>query len=538
MNRLMALVTSGVWLLAGGLLWAAPATKPITCEIDGSRRYAISRYIYGANRSAWQRKEHYFTLGRWGGPRATTYNWENNASNGGTAEGHQNDSALDASDTPGNAVRQFIAAANAAQAAVIVTIPMLGYVAADKQGDGDVGRGPNYLQSRFLPSLPRKQARFSFYPDLNDGKVYQDEFVNYVEKMFSPERRHPLCRIFYALDHEPELWPAAHPRLRTQKLRYAELVRLSIEYARAIKAVAPQALVFGPVCHDWAGCATLQDAPDGQGRDFLDYYLQQMRAAEQSGGVRLLDVLDVHWYPEARGGGVRITEDDSRPAVAHARVQAPRSLWDPHYREESWVAAQGVVGPIRLLPRLQEKIARHYPGTKLAISEYYYGGGDDISGALAQADVLGIFGREGVFAAAVQEKGPGEQRFLRAAFAMFRNYDDDGGSFGEAGLPAQTTDHERTSIYASLDGKGRVVAVLLNKSPLELPVRLVLKRCPPALRAKVYQLTKLDARVIALPDLPVSPFGILDCRLPPESITTFQFVGGAPPAKPSRGAVR
>ncbi len=41
-------------------------------------------------------------------------------------------------------------------------------------------------------------------------------------------------------------------------------------------------------------------------------------------------------------------------------------------------------------------IAAHYPGTKLSISEYNWGSDDGISGALAQAEALAIFGREGV----------------------------------------------------------------------------------------------------------------------------------------------
>ena len=64
-----------------------------------------------------------------------------------------------------------------------------------------------------------------------------------------------------------------------------------------------------------------------------------MREAEStSAGRRLVDVLDLHWYPEARGGGVRITEADASAAVAAARVQAPRSLWDPGYAETSWIS--------------------------------------------------------------------------------------------------------------------------------------------------------------------------------------------------------
>ena len=131
-----------------------------------------------------------------------------------------------------------------------------------------------------------------------------------------------------------------------------------------------------------------------------------MAAAGTTAGRRLLDVLDVHWYPEARGAcvgdpmdGCRITDNNNEAGVVAARMEAPRSLWDSSYRETSWI--QNVLGAdaIRLLPRLKGKIAAHYPGTKLAITEYNYGGGNHISGAIAQADVLGIFGREGLFAA-------------------------------------------------------------------------------------------------------------------------------------------
>src|SRR6185295_8000296 len=51
------------------------------------------------------------------------------------------------------------------------------------------------------------------------------------------------------------------------------------------------------------------------------------------------------------------------------------------------------------LPRLKDKITANYPGTRLALTEYNYGSGGHISGAIAQADVLGIFGRENIFVA-------------------------------------------------------------------------------------------------------------------------------------------
>src|SRR5690606_36395816 len=107
-------------------------------------------------------------------------------------------------------------------------------------------------------------------------------------------------------------------------------------------------------------------------------------------------------------------------------------------------------GPINLLPRLQDKIDDHYPGTRLAITEYSYGGGAHISGGIAQADVLGIFGRHGLFAATTWRLDE-DQRFIYGAFDMFRNFDGNGGSFGDTRIRATTSDIESTSVYASID---------------------------------------------------------------------------------------
>ena len=234
-------------------------------------------------------------------------------------------------------------------------------------------------------------------------------------------------------------------------MRYAELLERTLATAAAIKDVAPSAWVFGPVSYGWNGYVNLQNAPDsGAKGDFLDCYLRELAREETRVGRRLVDVLDLHWYPEAQGNGVRITGTDTSAAVVAARVQAPRSLWDPTYIETSWITQWSTLGPIALLPRLRAKIAAQAPGKLLAFTEYNYGGGQHISGGIAQADVLGVFGREGVFAATLWELS-GDERFIYAAFQMFRNYDGAGGAFGDTSISATTSDVPRSSIYASVD---------------------------------------------------------------------------------------
>src|SRR5262249_9228353 len=193
----------------------------------------ISRFVYGLDGALTGACAN-CTFTRIGGNWLTTYNWENNASNAGTDWYNQNDGLLSSSDTPGEAVRPGIADAQSKNAAIVVTVPINGYVAADKGPGGDVDQTPDYLEVRFKQERPAKGAAFTLTPDPNDPYVYQDEFVNWVNHEF-PDARSPDHPVFYCLDNEPDLWPITHPRIHPDPTTYAELAQKTIAYAAAIK---------------------------------------------------------------------------------------------------------------------------------------------------------------------------------------------------------------------------------------------------------------------------------------------------------------
>ncbi len=471
----------------------SPGQVDITFAIHATEgAHSISPYIYGVNDGSQAAAAH-ATIVRTGGNRLTAFNWENNASNAGSDYQFENDDymcenakCVPTNDTPGAYLKSFVDGANAAGAASLVTVPIVDYVAADKNPPGDVrSSGSNYLTTRFKQNLAAKGAAFAYPPDTSDGNVYEDEMVHW---LLGAE---PGSVIRWQLDNEPDLWSSTHAEVHPTALTYAELAKRNVDYATAIKNVDPTAHVIGPVNYGWGGFVNLQGASDSQADgDFITWWLDEMKAAETTAGKRLVDGIDLHWYPEATGGGVRIIDDGTGAAEVAAREQAPRSLWDSTYTETSWITASSTMGPINLIPREQAKIAAHYPGTALSFTEWNYGGGTDISGGIATADVLGIFGQYGVDMAMMWPMN-GNEAFTYAAFDAFRSYDGKGAAFGDTSVTATTTDVPDSSVYASLESSdaSKLVLVAINKATEAKVAGIVVDHSTVYTKASVYTLT-------------------------------------------------
>lgn len=567
-------------LLAGVPANAVTPDDPGPADVQftinaGQNAKAISPWIYGSNSSNIANR----TFDRSGGNRMTGYNWENNASNAGADWYHHSDYGLvnnNSNAPPGSAVRGMIQNANNAGRASLITIPMAGYVAAD--GNGTVDETEIAPSPRWKEVVPKKSTIYpgsplSTTPDKTDGYVFTDEFVHWAEDFKNPNQ--PL---WYSLDNEPGLWGEAlpsgwqsgdeprpwesppypgiepdegrtHPTIHPYAPTFVEMRDKSIAHATAIKDVNPNTLVFGGVGYGWNEFTTMQDAPDRltspahPGGDqsgemhYNEYLLDAMRLADQqrftseeiAQGKTLMDVLDLHWYPEATGGGTRITQNNNSAAVVAARVQAPRSLWDPTYVENSWVSQWGTwqgspgnMGPVTLLPRVQRDIDDFKPGTKIAITEYNYGGGNHISGAIAQADVLGIFGREGVFAASWWDLD-GLYNFTNAAFDMYRNFDGAGGQFGDTSVAANTNNLASSAVYASYDSEDptKMILVAINRTGSPLDTGLAITSDFRFNLAQVFQLTSRAAVPVQADDILIDQVNAFHYTMPAYSVSTL-----------------
>ncbi|PYG86898.1 dockerin type I repeat protein [Ruminiclostridium sufflavum DSM 19573] len=458
-------------MLPSGISSAASAGQ-VNVTIDtGAERASISPYIYGGN---WEFNNAKLTANRLGGNRMTGYNWENNFSNAGSDWQHSSDTFAVSNakipeaqwDVPGIVASDFHEKNQAAgEAYSLVTLQAAGYVSAD--GNGTVAEEDAAPSDRWKEVKFTKDAPLSTTPDTTDDYIYMDEYVNFLVNKYGNASSATGVK-GYAIDNEPALWVGTHPRIHPEKPACAEIIDKNIELAKAVKKVDPFAETFGLVAYGFSEYNTFQDAPDwdslkGNYNWFLDYYLDSMKKASDAEGKRLIDVLDLHWYPEARGGGERITfgGDISNTECNKARLQAPRTLWDSTYMEDSWIATY-CSDKLPLLPNIKTSIDTYNPGTKLGFTEYSFGGDEHITGGIAQADALGVFGKYGVYFASVWGGGS----YTASGFNIYTNYDGNGSAYGDTKVKAETSDAENSSVYASVDEKdaSKLHVILINKN--------------------------------------------------------------------------
>jgi hypothetical protein len=546
-----SLTSNCLILLFGSIshLSRAESTRTVEMTVDADRDvHPISQWIYGIN-GLYEQKETpdrkpACTIVRLGGNRTTAWNWVNNASNAGHDWHHQNDSFFGKPDAGlAAAAKQILDYTQANGMAAIMPIPIIGRVSADHGPGGDVMKpGTNWLDTRFRRSVAAKSAPFTLEPDPNHPVVYQDEFVNWLRVKYPDAFNGSAKPVFFSLDNEVDLWAHTHPRLRGitvpdgeevpkeiergGKVGYEEIVRLNIEYARAIKAVIPTAKVLGPVVWSWAGVNNLSGATDANGRHFAEYYLTKMAEAERSSRRRLIDCFTLNQYSAATakvgGKEIGVTSDDTSPEVVAARLQAPRSFWDPSYVENSWLAGGK---PLRMFPALREMIDQDYPGTQIAITEYNFGARHHISGGLAQADFLGILGRERISLATWWSLGKGGI-FALGAFDLYRNFDGKGGTFGNRAIHAATSDPEATSIYAANDTarNGAMTIIAINKTSAPLAARIRISTTAHFGGGTTWQLTEASPK--PEPGGPLQPVGDRNIlyTMPPFSASLLDFV--------------
>jgi hypothetical protein len=524
-----------------GAVPSATAASNVTITANPASAKAISKYIYGANIPAVSGvtiPAASLTIDRLGGNRWTGYNWQTNYSNAGSDFNYQNDQFLSTSTTPLAAITTPFAADRSNNIAGLMTVPLLGYVAADANGPVTLS---NPIQtSRFKTVVFAKGSTFTTTPSNSNANVYVDEMVWATNQFYSGMgvfTAGAALPIFIELDNEPDQWFRTHQEMQTStEIGYSAFFSKSTAAATAIKAQFPQATIYGPAISGFTQFYNWDNAyptPTPGGNNWLiDGYIGAVKDAETSAGHSLVDVISLHWYSQIDdpASGAMIDYDSSATltdAQMQLIVQSPRSLWDPSFVENSYITRSFAINAIRLIPRLQDKLAAAGVTKGLSFTEYFNGGSNNIAGLIAQADNLGIFGQYGLHSAYIWPIN--DAPYPMGAFAAFRNFDGAGANFGDTSVSTSSSNTANVVAYLSTDSSraGRVVMVVINRSNISQTSTITGQ--PLSGTAHLYQITAATAASQGTNIRPVSvgtqaaTGSSLTVTIPAYSVTTIDI---------------
>jgi hypothetical protein len=521
----------------------------VTIEVDAATgRRAINPNVYGvAHASTADLADLNVPLNRNGGNNTSRYNWQQNADNRGNDWFYE--SIGDSSATAGERGDTFIANARAAGAQAMLTIPTIEWIAK-------LGVGRSKLASFSVAKYGAQTATDSqWFPDAGNGvrtsgqnvtgndpndanvpstSALQQAWVQHIVGRWGTNAEGGLR--YYILDNEPSIWQGTHRDVRPTGATMNEIRDKVLDYADKIKAVDPSALVVGPEEWGWSGYffsgydqqygslhgwSSLPDRAAHGNADYLPWLLDALRQNQTATGRRLLDVFTVHYYPQSGE-----FSDDVSSAMQARRNRSTRSLWDPSYVDESWIADR-----VQLIPRLRSWVAAYYPGTQTGITEYNWGAENHINGATTQADILGIFGREGLDIAA-RWATPAAGTPTYKAIKMFRNYDGNRSTFGSTSISAAGTNPDSLAAFAAERADGALTVMAINKATTASAAAIHFSNFPPAAASQIWQLTSANA-ITRLSDVSLSG-QTLSTTLPAQSITLFVIprAGGSVPPQP------
>ena len=532
-------------------LSAPASTAGPALSVDaGNQTHAISPYIYGMNGyllDAASETTAQPAIVRWGGDATSRYNYKLNTTNSASDYYFENFSGEGGMWGGGN-YTGFITASTAAGIQSLMTMPVLGWVTNSSTtacsftqsqfpgqtsyngscGNGVVPDGTGDCTSSSgcdlygdtegtIAALTSIQNPAPTAPAPIDATLtwaqstWAGGWVNSIQTAYGPGNPAGTTGKSVAvwdLDNEPAWWDAVHRDVHPVASTYDEVTNGGISTALAIKTVDSTAQVSGPVIDYWwnyfyskkdiesgwssgAPCYEPWSNPVDRnahgGVPMIEYYLQQMAAAEKTYGFRLLDYLDIHAYMAANynGNSVAFTAAGDT-GVQQARMDSTRAYWDPTYTDPNFPQPNYTTDsnytsscntPLQAqqaIPMMQAWVAKDYPSTKVAIDEYNFGGLESINGAVTQADVLGIFGRQGLDLGMFwpttnyNQQVPGN-----FAFAIYRNYDGKQSQFGDMALNSSSADQSKLAVYGGLRTKdGTVTIVVINKTYGDLTTTL------------------------------------------------------------------
>jgi hypothetical protein len=490
------------WLVLLATLPGIAIGVPVAVSVDlSANAHAFSPMIFGvAFGDPARNKQMGYTVDRWGGNSVTRYNWQVNFYNTANDYYFENIPSCNTAYCPPGLPKAdtFITAVFGAGMQPLITVPTIGWTPR-----GDSALNHPYTVGFSVAKYGSQQSTDFYDPNAGNGNytngtpivgndptdsstaadpAFEKSWIAHLQSTFGTAINGGVK--FYTLDNEVMLWNSTHRDVHPNPATYDETWSKAVSYAAAIKQQDANALVTGPVT--WGYCDLFGSAADncvsGADRDahgglpFIAWYLQQVCAYQTQNGIRLIDYLDLHYYPQdpnVASGSIYSNANDS--ATVGRRLRSLKELYDPTWTSEAWIGDLGDdatwhYSKPNLIPRMKVWINQYCPGTKLAITEYAWDKDGTDSGAVAQAEVLAIFAREGVDMA-TRWVAPASGTKAERGFSIFLNYDGAGAKVQGDSVAATSSNIDQIGAYA-FHGNQRTLVLLTNKDTLTHDVAL------------------------------------------------------------------
>lgn len=260
---------------------------------------------------------------------------------------------------------------------------------------------------------------------------------------------------YWNMDNEPEIWDGTHDDVMPTNISAEAFMQRFFEVAKKARAKYPDIRIVGPVpanewqWYNWPGGAIV--AADGRSYCWLEYFIKRVAEEQRATGLRLLNVIDIHYYPSSSDPATilqfhRVFFDRNYVYPEANGVHAVNGNWDNAINKEY------------ILGRCQDWLTQYIGadhGVGLGVTESGLNTSNANVAALWYASTLGEFMRNGaeLFTPWTWHTGMWEVLHLYSRY----NY--------STCVRTTSSDETRVSSYATVSKTtGNLSVVLVNRS--------------------------------------------------------------------------
>lgn len=259
---------------------------------------------------------------------------------------------------------------------------------------------------------------------------------------------------YWNMDNEPEIWHGTHDDITRIPITPEEFLDRYFKVAKKARMAYPEVKLVGPVPANewqWYNWSSPIMGPGNKTIPWIEYFIQRVAQEQKTSGLRLLDVLDIHFYPyESEAEDIvqlhRVFFDKTYTYPGANGVKLVNGSWDNSQTKEY------------IFGRIKGWLDQYFGpghGIGLGLTECGINHNDPSVMAVWYASTLGEFMKNGVEIFTPWHWQTGMWETLH----LFARYNQ------EYSVQAVSTEETTVSAYPSINAAGdSLTVVLVNRS--------------------------------------------------------------------------